>query len=247
MTTRPVMECLGRLPAAEGLALLRAARRAGHRTMDVLGVAVSVRGLRLATFARDGDRCSMCQRPATWMQVERDPNPQGTGQTTAHWHVQVYHDTGKGGLIRFTHDHTLARCLGGTNQLSNTTTMCARCNLRKAQQEHQELMRRQFADPVAAGHGALVPSPRQTERLLQRWREQVERFGQGEAAFRQHCETMGAHYIATLKAQGLPGHARRSKARDRVGRVLALSPAGVRYFRYAHNRAHEADQNTALG
>lgn len=34
--------------------------------------------------------------------------------------------------ILFTHDHTLARALGGENELNNTTTMCAKCNGQKS-------------------------------------------------------------------------------------------------------------------
>lgn len=34
--------------------------------------------------------------------------------------------------VLFTHDHTLARALGGKNELSNTTTMCETCNGQKS-------------------------------------------------------------------------------------------------------------------
>lgn len=34
--------------------------------------------------------------------------------------------------VLFTHDHTLARALGGKNELSNTTTMCEQCNRQKS-------------------------------------------------------------------------------------------------------------------
>lgn len=34
--------------------------------------------------------------------------------------------------VLLTHDHTIARSLGGTNELDNTTTMCEQCNRRKS-------------------------------------------------------------------------------------------------------------------
>lgn len=44
--------------------------------------------------------------------------------------------------VLMTHDHKLARALGGKNALENTQTMCSPCNGNKAVAESKEDLRR---------------------------------------------------------------------------------------------------------
>ncbi|MNE07882.1 hypothetical protein D3C80_1005220 [compost metagenome] len=54
----------------------------------------------------------------------------------------------------FTHDHTLARSLGGTDDASNTTTMCAKCNFLKSKGEFVEYCKQKGLPPPGSGKAA---------------------------------------------------------------------------------------------
>jgi 5-methylcytosine-specific restriction endonuclease McrA len=97
------------------------------------GESVKVEGVRLKTFQKKGTVCSCCGLKAKYFAVERS-----IGQET--YHLNLY---GKknGKEVLFTHDHTLARALGGKNDMSNTTTMCTECNAKKAVFESEAVKR----------------------------------------------------------------------------------------------------------
>ena len=95
------------------------------------GVSVGVSSLRLRTFLTHGLTCSTCNLKAEFFAIERDLK--GV-KTNASYHLNLYGDAGNGDVL-FTHDHTHARGLGGVDHLSNTTTMCAKCNNAKARLE----------------------------------------------------------------------------------------------------------------
>jgi hypothetical protein len=50
------------------------------------------------------------------------------------YHLNLY-GVKNGKEVLFTHDHTLARSLGGRDNISNTTTMCTHCNFEKSKGE----------------------------------------------------------------------------------------------------------------
>lgn len=102
-------------------------------SMEFEGFAFNIHSNRLRTFCRAYRRneffCSACKLPAQFFAVESFKR--GNQKS---FHINLY-GTKDGEEVLFTHDHTLARCLGGANNLSNTTVMCAPCNSRKGTEE----------------------------------------------------------------------------------------------------------------
>lgn len=93
---------------------------------------VNVTSLRLQNFAKSCV-CSACKLEATHFAVESNGS----------WHLNLWADRGPGKKeMLFTHDHTLARSLGGSDDEGNTTTMCAKCNFNKSKGEREEFCRR---------------------------------------------------------------------------------------------------------
>lgn len=92
------------------------------------GHQVKVTSLRLRTFAKSCE-CSACGLKATHFAVESNSD----------WHLNLWADRGPDKKeMLFTHDHTLARGLGGADDESNVTTMCAKCNHQKSIGEYVE-------------------------------------------------------------------------------------------------------------
>lgn len=91
------------------------------------GYKVNVTSLRLQTFAIKGLECSCCGLKATHFAVEEQ-------QGQNNWHLNLWADRshlGKDEML-ITHDHTLARGLGGADHIDNCTTMCRKCNHQKS-------------------------------------------------------------------------------------------------------------------
>lgn len=102
-----------------------------RKKAEFCGHVVNVTSLRLQTFV-ESTVCSCCGLAATHFAVEHNDG--------YNWHLNLWADRsneGKGEML-FTHDHTLARCLGGADDESNVTTMCAKCNHRKGFDERIE-------------------------------------------------------------------------------------------------------------
>lgn len=101
------------------------------------GASVSTGGLRMRTFRADGPepRCSCCGLKATHFAVERHKG------TTGGYHLNLWGIGKHGNEVLFTHDHTLARALGGVNHTTNTTTMCSPCNSKKSREEHRAVLK----------------------------------------------------------------------------------------------------------
>ena len=95
----------------------------------IRGHYVKVSGVRLNTFAQYGTTCSACGLEATHFAIERN-----LGQPSYHLNLYGMKDNEE---VLFTHDHTLARSLGGKDHISNTTTMCITCNQEKSVIERQ--------------------------------------------------------------------------------------------------------------
>lgn len=102
---------------------------------------VHLTSLRLRTFARAAVRgkmeCVGCGCRAEFFAVEKFHNASENSSP----HLNLYGT--KGGVeVLFTHDHILARALGGPDNLSNTQVMCSPCNNRKGKAEQREAKRR---------------------------------------------------------------------------------------------------------
>lgn len=92
------------------------------------GERVGVTSLRLRTFLQSL-KCSSCGLDASFFAIERDLAAAERGTP---FHLNLYGIDQDGKEMLFTHDHSLARALGGSNNLTNTTTMCNYCNQAKA-------------------------------------------------------------------------------------------------------------------
>ena len=102
------------------------------------GIWVGVSSLRMKTFARaglssKGMKCVCCGLEGTFFAVEQSP-----GQDA--WHLNLY-GLRDGEEVLFTHDHKIARALGGADNLSNAQLMCSPCNGQKSKAEGKEVLR----------------------------------------------------------------------------------------------------------
>ncbi len=117
------------------LELIRAATRhasfqPGARFKEVLnGQSVKVSSLRLQTFATHGTVCHECGFPASFFAIERDL---AQAARNGGYHLNLYGVNDEGLDVLFTHDHIIARALGGKDRISNTRTCCYPCNNKKA-------------------------------------------------------------------------------------------------------------------
>jgi hypothetical protein len=99
------------------------------------GLQVKLGSLRLRTFNKSGICCVECGLEATHFALEKNP-------MDVNYHLNLWGFNEDGKEILFTHDHILARSLGGADNLSNTQTMCSVCNFAKGREEQAELLRR---------------------------------------------------------------------------------------------------------
>lgn len=129
------------------------------------GVSVGVGGLRIRTFREKGTRCSCCGLQATHFAVERHKG------TTHGYHLNLWGVGKQGNEVLFTHDHTLARALGGANHIDNSTTMCSPCNLKKAKEE-SKLVRVARGEPVLTEQERSI---RRSQKKAARLAEHTER------------------------------------------------------------------------
>lgn len=110
--------------------------------MTYEGWTFNIHSLRLKTFCRARNKnqlfCSACNLPATFFAVESFVR---NGDNNS-CHVNLYGVNKDGKEVLFTHDHTLARSLGGRDNLGNTTMMCSPCNSKKSLWENDEVKRR---------------------------------------------------------------------------------------------------------
>lgn len=120
--------------------------RNGEKSMTVNGVVLSLEGLRLETFASSEQCCSdpNCPTKPEYFAIERTLD--NNHPEFSRYHLNLYGTNAKGYETLFTHDHTLARALGGDDARNNTTMMCGPCNFRKARVEGKEVVRRREED-----------------------------------------------------------------------------------------------------
>jgi hypothetical protein len=105
-----------------------------HKRREVyLGQSAHVTSLRLRTFALRGLTCVSCGLTATFFALERGMRKKQPIKEP--YHLNLWGIAPDGEEILFTHDHVLARGLGGADSISNTQTMCSPCNAIKGEKE----------------------------------------------------------------------------------------------------------------
>ena len=107
-------------------------------TTKINGQIVGVSSVRLRTFHKTGAACHACGLEATHFELNRDS---GGEARNAHYHLNLWGVNADGYPVLFTHDHKLARSLGGADNLTNTETMCSPCNAKKGKLEQKEALR----------------------------------------------------------------------------------------------------------
>jgi hypothetical protein len=103
--------------------------------VELGGVMVKLSSLRLRCFANKGTICEYCKLPAQYFAVERSLADEEKGRP---YHINLWGIGPDGEEVLFTHDHVLARALGGApNDLENAVTSCGPCNWRKGLEEQK--------------------------------------------------------------------------------------------------------------
>ncbi len=74
-------------------------------------------------------------------------NFRGSNQSVPH--ANLYGVDREGNEVLFTHDHKLARSLGGADNLNNTQVMCSPCNTKKSIVEQGRLEKKKQLDNLA--------------------------------------------------------------------------------------------------
>ena len=92
---------------------------------------VNVQSIRLRTFLNTGIECPCCGIQASFFAVERSKG------TSGGYHLNLYGIDKDNNEVLFTHDHILARGLGGEDNQKNTHTMCGPCNWSKGHIEEK--------------------------------------------------------------------------------------------------------------
>jgi hypothetical protein len=99
---------------------------------------VGVQSTRLKTFCVHGIVCSSCGIKGQFFALERNL---ADVPRNGRYHINLYALDDQGNEVLMTHDHTLARALGGADHdLKNTSTMCSPCNNRKSKKEAKKVV-----------------------------------------------------------------------------------------------------------
>jgi hypothetical protein len=116
----------------EALNSLPHSNRRKPSRQPINGQAVGISSLRLQTFFNHGTTCSCCGLEASHFAIERNDADE---LRNSPYHLNLWGVNSEGEEVLFTHDHILARALGGKDNLSNTQTMCTICNFEKSIEE----------------------------------------------------------------------------------------------------------------
>lgn len=111
------------------------ARKAVDKRTLFNGEMLRLGSIRLQTFAIYGTTCITCEKKATHFAIEKHPENEL-------YHLNLYGFKDNGEELLFTHDHILARSLGGADNTTNTQTMCTVCNSFKSIDELKEFKKR---------------------------------------------------------------------------------------------------------
>lgn len=130
--------------------LVDALKNGNKSKRDVLdGVEVHLTSLRLLTFFQKGTICSCCGLEASYFAFERNRGKKGRPPQGS-YHLNLWGVNEEGEEVLFTHDHTLARVLGGADDGTNTTTMCTKCNCEKSKLEKVLAQEKRAKETLAA-------------------------------------------------------------------------------------------------
>lgn len=100
------------------------------KRVEFSGQLVKLYSLRLRTFATHGIECVDCGVKGSFFAMERH-------QSDENYHLNLWAIKANGKQVLMTHDHILARSLGGADNICNTQTMCMTCNFEKGKIEHK--------------------------------------------------------------------------------------------------------------
>lgn len=126
----------GTIELEVGLSHITQFQNKEHRyKVNLNGYRVNVSSNRLKTFIHS-QSCPCCNTQASFFAIEKTyqkylANP----SSQKGYHINLYGVNKNNEEVLFTHDHTLARALGGADELHNTVTMCSPCNAHKGQLE----------------------------------------------------------------------------------------------------------------
>lgn len=107
--------------------------------LEINNEKIPLSGLRLKTFAKSEDQCCSdpnCEVKTSHFAIERSIDGHSV---YSNWHLNLYGIKNNKEVL-FTHDHTLARALGGADDETNTTLMCSRCNFKKSIIENKAVL-----------------------------------------------------------------------------------------------------------
>lgn len=130
-------------PIIESLELKKAKASFGEHKVNVTSLRLRTFALARVKYGLHGDRpfgCVKCGLKAAFFAVETqvfDKNAQSP-------HLNLYGVNEEGEEVLMTHDHRIARSLGGKDDLTNTQLMCSPCNAAKAvveQKFREEVMK----------------------------------------------------------------------------------------------------------
>lgn len=152
------------LSPEEVLPLITSTKKPDKRP-ELHGVPCHTNGLRLFTFKDKGLTCVGCGLTATFFAIERPP--QKEPDPSVPYHINLYAEA-NGEDVLFTHDHILARSLGGKDVLANTQTMCSPCNFAKSKVEINILASRKGQANREAAKAAGLPLPLSRKERLSR-------------------------------------------------------------------------------
>jgi hypothetical protein len=128
------MERLCQIPLEEVLPAIREPASSRDRVKVVIrGYKLNAQSLRLRTFKNKGTICCACGLAASYFVIEK------VKASNEAPHLNLY-GLKDGVEILFTHDHTLARGLGGSNHISNSQPMCGPCNWAKGLEEQNQVL-----------------------------------------------------------------------------------------------------------
>lgn len=210
-------------------------------SMEVKGHTVSLKGLRLHTFATSPCCCSnpQCAHVPSYFAVERHLRSEHPEFSV--FHLNLYGTDEQGKEVLFTHDHTLARGLGGADSRENTTLMCNACNFRKARMECKLVERKREEEEKRDNpEGYALRKKLEAARQLKRDQKRVDNLLQAAAHFLnvpleqvvEHANTQGGGaFVANNTAYASAG----------------LTPQGNRWLEQATMAFFKAQKAQRMG
>lgn len=202
----------------------------------VLGAKVGVSGLRLRTFAESPLCCSNpdCRALPTHFAVERNHGDPDDTPEQRPYHLNLYGRNEHGAEVLFTHDHTLARGLGGEDARHNTTSMCLPCNARKGKLESQIANRRRKQEMLESGQEIEAETGPVSEKRLARQIKMLEgemaHAGMDRETFVAHCDREAMSFRGGHRLNPQEANERR-----RMAEALGMTVEAYIYLRHVHN------------